>query len=85
MQSLHDSLSEICRSSHLEGLNYCGGILKTHCKCGPQTLHYATFEDGKPSKIQEDNVRCTTCKQPIKDEQRVCILAISFAVSLYSS
>ena len=70
---LHKSLSEICSSSHLEGLNYYGGLSKTHCKCGPQTLHYATFKNGKPSEIKEDKIKCMKCKQPIKDEQKVGI------------
>ena len=84
MQSLHKSLSEICLSSHLEGLNYCGGILTTNCtKCGSQALHYVTFEDGKPLEIEEDKIRCMTCKQTIKDEQKVCILYSYLLIILF--
>ena len=69
---LHDYLADICRDSHLEGLQYVGGISGNIC-CQPRkpTLHYVEFKNGKNLEHDEDEVWCISCKQKIKEEQKL--------------
>ena len=69
---LHKYLTDICCDSRLKGLQYVGGIsTNICCKPGKPTLHYVKFKNGKNSEDDEDDVRCISCKQKIKEEQKL--------------
>ena len=72
MLMLHGYLADICHESHLEGLQYVGGISRNVCyQPGKSTLQYVEFKSGKNLEHDEDDVRCISCKQKIKEGQKL--------------